>query len=278
MANGECAYPPNEVLFAIQDEIASMNVGYFTDYAVNGDGVVSGTWVFPCGDETTTTTLVTCECDRAHLHTKQELLSSIPHNACGLFLSLSHPIQRTSAMEIVNLPGSGVAVFASRKIHDDKISAASLLALALHTLKNAYELKGTLIHECMTLGVGTTKIGDDTEPTSVDQLEQTQDWNSQAAKELIEALDAYKRTNNRLPETPRWAGFVGGLSPAVQTFVSINPESSRSLAIAALKQASGGNKRKRGKNNAGTIVGEADTINDVESKDAQSPQQKTTPM
>lgn len=118
-----------------------MSAGHFTDYSISSEGVVSGTWVFTHGDETPTTTLVTCECDRSHMHTKQELLNNIPHNACGLFLSLAHPIQGTTAMEIVNLPGSGVAVFASRKISDVNISASSLLTLALVTLKNASELK-----------------------------------------------------------------------------------------------------------------------------------------
>ena len=83
--------------------------------------------------------------------------------------------------------------------------------------------------------------------TTVDQLKQTQDWDSQIAKELIEAVVAYKGANNRLPDTAKWDRFVKGLSPAVQDFVSLNPENSRSLAIAALKQASGGNTRKRRK-------------------------------
>ena len=281
MAHRECSYPPNDLLFAIQDEVASMNVGHFTDYAISSDGVVSGTWVITCGNETPTITLVSCECDRAHIHTKQELLNNIPHNACGLFLSLAHPIQGTSAMEIVNLPGSGVAVFASRKINDVNISASSLLTLALVTLKNASELKGTLVNECtmqtLTVGADVTQTGDNVEPTTVTvgQLKQTQDWDSQVAKELIEAVVAYKRTNNRLPETPRWDRFVKGLSPAVQDFVGLNPENSRSLAIAALKQASGGNKRKRGESNDTTQADttdetmqphEANAINDTRSE------------
>ena len=252
-----------------------MSAGHFTDYAISSEGVVSGTWVFTCGNEAPTTTLVTCECDRAHVHTKQELLNSIPHNACGLFLSLAHPIQGTTAMDIVNLPGSGVAVFASRKINDVNISASSLLTLALVTLKNASELKSTLINECTM----QTQTEDNVEPATVTlgQLKQTQDWDSQVAKELIEAVVAYKRTNNRLPETPRWDSFVKGLSPAVQDFVGLNPENSRSLAIAALKQASGSNTRKRGKRSNDTTQADAtdetlqphDEANDVQGEVAQ---------
>lgn len=241
MACKECSYPPNELLFAIQDEIASMNVGHFTDHAVNSDGVVSGTWVFACdGEESPPTALVACECDRSHIHTKQELLKSIPTNTCGLFISLAHPIQGTSAMEIVNLPGSGVAVFASRKINDDRISVSSLLTLALITLNNAFKLKSTLTDggTMHALGVESNTDG---------QLNQTQDWDSQVARELLEALVAYKRVNSRLPETPRWDRFVKGLSPAVQDFVGLDPGNSRSLAITALKNASSScsNKRKR---------------------------------
>ena len=269
MAHRECFSPPSEILFAIQDEIASMSAGHFTDYATSSEGVVTGTWVFTHGDETPTTTLVTCECDRAHVHTKQELLNSIPHNACGLFLSLAHPIQGTTAMDIVNLPGSGVAVFASRKINDVNISASGLLTLALVTLKNASELKSTLINECTM----QTQTEDNVEPTTVTlgQLEQTQDWDSQVAKELIEAVVAYKRTNNRLPETPRWDSFVKGLSLAVQDFVGLNPENSRSLAIAALKQASCSNTRKRGKRSNDTTQADVtdETLQPHEANDAQ---------